>query len=152
MKNKILIMFVIILCASCTLTKVNQDKTYYNARVTIDGELYSHGVRIIGKLDKPIGEQVKITGRKKTSMGTYILVTKINNKTVEKKILLRVDGISHWPDDLEVTVEGYEEALVRYIYPLDTNVSFGAKFEPHQHLFLSFVITKIIKPINLKIE
>jgi|SRR5579859_4629236 len=119
------------------------------------------GVRvlIVGRLSRPIGEEVVVQGHKLSEherngpleAGSF-LVASVGGERLAHPVIIRVRGIDAWRESTEATIRGYEVGTVRFERLDDAN--FGPddpRFTPHQVMWMHFEPLEIVKPKNLKI-
>lgn len=112
-------------------------------------------VEILGDLNIPVGRTVTIKGKKEgnSKRANLFWVEEVDLKKFRVGIL--VNGIGHWPDGTSAILVGHERGVLRFLDLDDTSFPRFGPFPwrgPYQHVFLEFVVTKVIEPHSLDIR
>jgi hypothetical protein len=111
-------------------------------------------VVVLGELGLPVGQDATIAGVKKpVGPGLNFIVESIEGKPSPRGLRIHVDGIGTWPDGTRATLRGNEVGTLRFVHQEDLNYAPNDDRwkGPYQQLFLSFHVSEVVSPEELKI-
>jgi hypothetical protein len=112
---------------------------------------------ILGRLGRPIGEEVTIHGHKEPPRpmtgADCFRVDTVNGERLENPTVVNVRGTDKWPSNAEATIRGYEAGDIRFEHIDDLNYGpDDPRFKTHQVIWMNFEGVEVVKPANLKLE